>query len=269
MSKITRPRILAPERQRIILDLVNNNGSMTIEEICQKIDISPSTIRRDLDKLGSEHRIVRIHGGATSVNSKLIADDSNFIFDERANVQIKEKQAIARLAASYIEDHETIFIDGGSTLLELAKAIKHNTTLNVITTSIRAAFELTKNNGPRVIMVGGEIRAQSQDIIDTNIELLLKDLFLNKAFFGANTITTTGMTTTDETSQSIYKQLVARYAQKNFVLIDSTKFGNNGFFIANKPEDIDMYITDSNLSPENRQYYENNFHLNIRYAQVD
>jgi DeoR/GlpR family transcriptional regulator of sugar metabolism len=159
----------------------------------------------------------------------------------------EEKRRIARQAYVRIREGDTVYLDGGSTILELARLLRDRGDITVVTNSLRAATELAAS-GPRLILLGGEFRRRSQTVVGTLTRSLLETIYLDIAFMGTIGVTEEGLTTTDP-NEAYTKQLVMTRAQQVVLLADSTKIGKVSFAHAGKPGDIGVMITDGGADP--------------------
>jgi DeoR family transcriptional regulator, fructose operon transcriptional repressor len=234
---------LAPKRWDNLRALIRQNGVIRIEELCRQMRVSPATMRRDLDQLERAGVIRRVHGGAVSVESRL----EEPLFDDKTSLAAREKQRIATAALAFVEPQETVYLDGGSTVLELARLLRDRSDITVVTNSLRASQELA-GHGPRLILIGGEFRRLSQTMVGPLTRLLLQGLHLDRAFMGTIGMTVKqGLTTTDP-SEAFTKELVMRQARQVFVLADSSKVGKIAFACAGRIDDVDVIITDAKVS---------------------
>ena len=128
-------KALAPQRWDNLRTLIRERGVIRIEDLCRQLKVSPATMRRDLDQLEQGGAIRRVHGGAVSVESRL----EEPMFADKASLAVREKRRIAEAALTFIEPGDTIYLDGGSTVLELARLLRDRTNLTVATNSLRAA----------------------------------------------------------------------------------------------------------------------------------
>ena len=165
----------APRRLDNLRELIRGKGVIRIEEICSQLKVSPATVRRDLDQLEESGAIRRVHGGAVSVESRL----EEPLFDDKASIAAREKHHIAEAALQFIAPGDTIYLDGGSTVLEFAQLLHDRTNLTVVTNSLRAAHELA-GRGPRLILIGGELRRLSQTIVGPLTRCVLRDCMLTR-----------------------------------------------------------------------------------------
>jgi len=233
---------LAPRRLDNLRELIRGKGVIRIEEICSQLRVSPATVRRDLDQLEESGAIRRVHGGAVSVESRL----EEALFDDKASIAAREKNRIAEAALQFIATGDTIYLDGGSTVLEFAQLLHDRTNLTVVTNSLRAAHELA-GRGPRLILIGGELRRLSQTMVGPLTRCVLRELHVDKAFMGTLGLTLNeGLTTTDP-GEAYTKELVMSRARQVILLADSGKAGKVAFARAGRLENVHVFSTDKGL----------------------
>jgi DeoR/GlpR family transcriptional regulator of sugar metabolism len=242
-SKLVNPdfdqKALAPQRWDNLRALIRDNGVNRVEDLCRRLRVSAATVRRDLDLLERSGAIRRVHGGAVSAESRL--DES--LFADKTSLAVREKRCIAGAALKFIEPGDTIYLDGGSTVLELARLLGERSNLTVVTNSLHAAHELA-GRGPRLIVIGGELRRLSQTLVGPLTRLLLQELHLDKAFMGTiGFALKEGLTTTDP-SEAFTKQAVMGQARQVIVLADSSKAGKVSFASAGRWANVHVLITD-------------------------
>ena len=233
---------LAHQRHDNLRELIRGSGVIRVEEICRRLHISPATARRDLDELEAAGAIRRVHGGAVSVESRL----EEPLFDDKASIAAREKNRIAEAALKFVENGDTIYLDGGSTVLEFARLLRDRTNITVVTNSLRAAHELA-GRGPRLILIGGELRRLSQTMVGPLTRCVLQELHVDKAFMGTIGLTLKeGLTTTDP-SEAFTKEFVMSRARQVVLLADSAKAGKVSFARAGRLENVHVFITDKQL----------------------
>jgi DeoR/GlpR family transcriptional regulator of sugar metabolism len=187
--------------------------------------------------------IRRVHGGAVSVESRM--DEP--VFADKTSLATREKRRIAEAALTFVAPGDTIYLDGGSTVLELARLLRERTNLTVVTNSLHAAYELA-GRGPRLILIGGELRRLSQALVGPLTRLVLHELHLDKAFMGTIGFTLKeGLTTTDP-SEAFTKEIVMGQARQVIVLADSSKAGKISFARAGRWDKVQVLITDQPIS---------------------
>jgi DeoR/GlpR family transcriptional regulator of sugar metabolism len=235
-------KALAPERWDNLRALIRDSGVVRLEDICRQLKVSPATARRDLDQLERSGAIRRVHGGAVSTESRL--DEP--VFADKTSLAAREKRRIAEAALAFVEPGDTVYLDGGSTVLELARLLRERSNMTVVTNSLHAAQELS-GRGPRLIVIGGELRRLSQTLVGPLTRQVLTELHLDKAFMGTIGFSLKeGLTTTDP-SEAFTKQLVMGQARQVFLLADSSKARKVAFANAGNWDQVQVLITDKQI----------------------
>jgi len=243
MNKSTlQHKDLAAKRLDRLRTMVRQTRVVRIDDLARVLKVSPATVRRDLDRLESLGEIRRVHGGAVGIESRL----EEPLFDDKTAIAAREKHRIAQAAVKLIQPGDTLYLDGGSTVLELARLVRDRTNLTVVTNSLRAALELA-GRGPRLILIGGELRRLSQTVVGPLTRLLLEQLNVDTAFMGTIGVTVqAGLTTTDP-AEAYTKQLVSDRARRVVLLADRSKMGKVSFSRAGDLCQVDTLITDKSL----------------------
>ena len=171
-------------RQERIVALIGETGEGSIQELAELFKVSEMTIRRDLDSLAGQGRVIRTHGGAA------LAGRVSFEFDflKRKKQNQKEKEAIARRAAELVRDGQSVMLDSGTTPLAVARALRGKKGVTVITTSLPIASELQYQEGLRILLLGGYLRSDAPDMEGALTESNLEQLRADIAFLGADGI---------------------------------------------------------------------------------
>lgn len=232
-------RELAAERIDRIRELLQEQRVISVATLCEKTGASAATIRRDLAEMESKGLLQRVHGGAVSSISRL----EEPLFDDKAALAAEEKQAIAAAALKHIHNNDTLFLDGGSTVLALSRLLEDHNDITVVTNSLGVAITLC-GKGPRLIMTGGELRRRSQTLVGSLTEPLLAKLHVDCAFMGTIGLhLSDGLTTTDP-REAQTKSLVLAHARKTVLLADSSKIGKTSFIRFGTIKDLNTIITD-------------------------
>ena len=233
---------LSPQRREHIRLLVRESGIARVEDLRRELKVSVATVRRDLEVLEEEGLLRRVHGGAVSMESRL----EEAVFDDKTNQFSIEKRAIAEKAYKLIGQEESLYLDGGSTTLCLARLLKERNDLTVVTNSLRAAAELA-DSGPRVILTGGELRRISQTMVGPLTSAVLEQVRVDKAFMGTmGFCLKNGLTTTDP-NEAFVKSLVAEQATQVVLLADSSKAEKVSFARVSDWDRVDLLISDAML----------------------
>ncbi|MET3115127.1 DeoR family transcriptional regulator of aga operon [Pedobacter sp. CG_S7] len=232
------------ERHQFILNKIQIHGRLDVQNLCKELDVSSVTIRKDLKLLEDKNLLYRTHGGAT-LNNPYTADKP---VNEKQHLQSAEKNRIGALAATLIEENDSIIIASGTSVISLARNIQPKGSLTVITSALNVAMELLHQPNIEIIQLGGVVRKSSSSVIGPYSENILGDIFCSKLFLGVDGIDLGfGLTTTSALEAHTNRQMIAA-SQKIIVLADSTKFGKRGFGKICGIEQVDHVITDSGIS---------------------
>ena len=233
--------LAARRRQRLGL-IVDSRRAVRLDELSAALGVSQATVRRDLDALAATGRLRRVHGGAVAVDERL--DEPQF--DAKAGAAAAEKLRIGARAVELLEPDDTVYLDSGSTVLAAARLLHGWSRLTVVTNSLPAAVELA-GRGPRLIVIGGELRTTSRALVGPLTRLVLEDLHVDRALMGTFALSLEdGLTTTDP-SEGYTKQLVLRRTREVILLADSSKVGKRSFAGAGRLDEIDVLVTDTGI----------------------
>lgn len=234
------------ERQHTIYSLLKEHGHLSVAELAQKFQVSEMTIRRDLKSLASCGIIQRQHGGATFPN---ISPQADAHFFNRIGEAEKEKTAIGYAAAALIQPGDTIILDAGTSTLAVANAIE-NKELVVITNSIPISTVLSGQEEISVILTGGEVRNSTYALVGPITRSNLLNFNADKLFLGATGISLDRGLSTSNLFESEIKQAMIRSAKEVILVAHSLKFGQIYYHTFADWDEIDILITDSQLSSE-------------------
>ena len=175
--------MFAEERQSKIVQMVEKGKSIKVIDLAVQFGVSESTIRRDLQEMEEAKLLKRTHGGAVGIQRKSFEPT----FNEKKEEFLREKEAIGALAASLLEDGDSVILDTGTTTLEIAKRIK-DLRLTVITNALDIAEELSDVANIQLILTGGILRGNTRAMVGSLAEGTLKHFKADVAFIGANGI---------------------------------------------------------------------------------
>ena len=244
-SEFASRKLLSPEREKLIIDSLAG-GIRTIAELSARLGVSEATVRRDLQSLEDQRLVRRVHGGAEPVRRNGAGEP---LFNEKTSLNASEKELIAEKALDYIQDNDAIFLDGGSTVLALARKLHERKNLTVVTNSLMAASELMETSH-RLILLGGEFRARSRTLVGPLTSRILESLAIHTAFLGTMGFTAESGISTSDPNEAYTKELVMKRAGQVILLADSSKLGTPSLAGSGSVEDIDLIITDENVSDE-------------------
>ncbi len=232
------------QRHQHIITKLKNEGNVKVLDLCSALNVSSVTIRKDLKLLEEKELLFRTHGGAT-VSNPYTADRP---VNEKEKIKTAEKLRIGLAAAALIQPNDCIIIASGTTVLSLAKNIRPQGSLTVITAALNIAAELIHLSQIELILLGGLLRKSSSSVTGVYAERILEDFSCSKLFLGVDGIDLDfGLTTTNMMEAQLNRKMIGT-AQKTIVLADSSKFGKRGFGKICGIEDIEQVITDNNIS---------------------
>ena len=241
--------MLKTERHDTIVEMCRARGTVTVREIAEILGVSDMTVRRDLTELSEEGRLVRFRGGAKTTDSTLgrplICEPSHL---ERQLLHIDEKTHIAELAASRVQEGDTIFL-GSSTTVELVAQNLPNVPLRVVTNSL-PIFNLFADGDKReIILIGGAYRHHSGTFMGALAESALSSLGFDKAFIGVNGIRDGSLYTSYFDAGRLY-QIALERAREHLILADWSKMDMLGFYAFHDLMPDDIVVTDPAVGEE-------------------
>lgn len=246
--------MLAVSRQRLIIEMLHENGTVRVSELSELMQVTEKTIREDLEKLEAKGILKRIHGGAVlaDVDSQPAAASPLGSPATQAGIRFKEKEAIAEKAVSYIQEGDIIALDGGSTSLRIATRLR-NEPLTVVTNDIMIIRELAAHDLIRLVVPGG-YRHRNLLTMQGAWDWL-KKLNIHKLFLSTTGIHMEyGLTIFTEEHVAL-KQLLIECSKEVYGVADHSKFDKGALFTFATLDQVDMIITDYGLSQETADRY--------------
>jgi DeoR family ulaG and ulaABCDEF operon transcriptional repressor len=243
------------EREQLIIDRLKRSGFVSFKELEKHLAASPATIRRDLERLASSGRIVRVHGGAKSANaaiadSKTAAGLAGVPFHVNVTLHAEAKKAIGRAAAALCKPGESVVIDGGSTTLQMCAHLE-SLHLQVFTNSLHIVSALMPQAKTRLLIPSGQVFREQNIILSVTDDEPLPNVHAPKLFMGAASIGSSGLMQADSMLVSAEQKFIHRCEQL-IVLVDSSKFDGPSGHIVCALSEIDTVITDDAIRQEHR-----------------
>lgn len=214
--------MLTEQRYNAILNLVEERGSVTIGELKDVLGISESTARRDITALAKIGKLEKVFGGAMAVRDYISSTQEPSIAQKMV-LHSEEKKSIAQFAATLITPDDFIFIDAGTTTLAMLDFIPDSYTNSIVTSGISHAQKLAAK-GRHVILLGGDVKANTDAVVGSSSVLMLQQYHFTKGFFGTNGISHPAGFTTPDLEEALTKKTAMRQCRSPFILSDSSKF---------------------------------------------
>lgn len=241
--------MIPAERRRVILELIREERTVAVAELCERFDVSDMTIRRDLRELDREGLLRRVHGGAVSRLGRSYEPPYHW----RAAQNLEAKRAIGQAAAELIYDGNSIGLDVGTTTLEVVHALRElheSLQLTIVTASLPIANEIIANfpleSEVRLILTGGVVRAGELSMVGQFAEKMYRQLHVDKVFIGVGGVHLEEGLTEYNLEDAHTKPSLIRSARERIVLADSSKLGKTTFASVAPLSIVDVLITDWN-----------------------
>lgn len=207
------------ERKEKIAELIKQKELIYIEELMEMLpEVSESTIRRDLQSLAKEGRIVLLRGGAAKIK---VGAEFDLPLETKLVINMEAKERIARYAAALVNDGEVIYLDSSTTVLPMIKYLSDKQ-ITIVTSSTNIP-NMISNPKIKCIVLGGEVMTDFGSIVGTITENLLATMFFDKAFMGANGFSILGGVSSPHLTEGSKMKIAYRNSKKTFMLMDTTK----------------------------------------------
>jgi DeoR family glycerol-3-phosphate regulon repressor len=234
------------QRHESIIELVRRQGYVSTEELVEHFQVSPQTIRRDLNELAEQNRIQRHHGGAALTLSSAV----NAAYHDRKVMLLEEKKRIAERVASQIPDGATLFIDIGTTPEAVAHALMNHKNLRVVTNNLNVATLLMSKKDCRLILAGGEVRSRDGGIVGEATLDFISQFRLDYGILGISGIDIDGSLLEFDYHEVRTKRAIIENSRSVMLVTDHTKFGRNAMVNLGKMELIDYLFVDQMPPPQ-------------------
>lgn len=214
--------MLTEERYSKILEFVHQMGAVTVTQLTELLDTSESTIRRDLNALAQMNRLNKVHGGATALDRSLSSAMEEDV-TTKAGQNVAAKDAIARYAASVINQEDFVFIDAGTTTERMIDYLPEGTAATFVTNGVAHAKKLIQK-GLKAYIIGGQLKLSTEAVVGAEAINNLKRYNFTKCFLGANGVDLECGFSTPDTEEALVKEEAMHRSFVAYVLADSSKF---------------------------------------------
>lgn len=237
--------VLIIERQERVLELLRQRKTSPLEELARELDVSASTIRRDLDALEARGLVERTHGGVIYRGEHEDEIQHSIALAERMKEHVEEKKEIARFAATLVSSQMTILLDGGSTVIYTARQIEARP-LQVVTNSLGIANIFADDDGVELVLIGGTLYPRSGVLVGPIATGCVVDLHADLLLFSlAGIYENAGFNQNLEMAQ--VEQVMLQQAARSVLLMDSSKFGRKSLTRVCGLDEVDQIVTDSKV----------------------
>lgn len=234
--------MIPAERHRAILALLSSQEVVSINQLTQQLKVSHMTVRRDIGKLEADSRVISVSGGVQLTETL----HSELSHEAKTTQNQSAKVTIGLLASELVKPNTAVYLDAGTTALEIARKLMHRDDIMVITNDFAIAAFLMENSTCSLYHTGGKVDRENQSCVGSKAARLLNELNIDLAFVSTSSWSQRGISTPCE-DKILVKQAIVRSAKTNYLVSDSSKYGKIATFHAVDMNFFDAVITDSNF----------------------
>lgn len=247
------------ERLEKIKELLMEQGTVYVDDLSNRFQVTTMTIRRDLSKLSAENPAIRrCRGGAMLVTDITI----EATFPDKSVMNIDAKETIVRRALPLIQEGQTIYLDAGTTCYELAKLlIERPVPVEIVTNDLRTAYLLSRKNYS-VLVTGGGVERETGCLIGNFAESTLRMIHIDLAFLGATSIDENFVVSTPTQDKAFMKRLVLAQSGAAYLLVDQSKFYHRSRYPIYRLDALSGIFTDKVFSGESLDLMEK-YHIRL------
>jgi len=248
----------AAEREKLILDFLDQKGFVSFQDLERRMAASPATIRRDLERMTTAGLITRVRGGAKRAEGGKSAPRASHgdagrslvgvPFQENIHRNRPQKEVIGRAAAKLCSAGEAVMIDGGSTTLQMCQDLA-GLNLQVLTNSLHIVNALLTQPGTRVLVPAGQVFREQNIVLSAAGDDGMPRFHAPKLFMGAASVGAAGLMQADIILVAAERRLMDR-ADEIIVLVDSSKFDGSSGHVVCALSEIDVLVTDAGIATE-------------------
>lgn len=234
--------MIPAERQNLIVSRLESRGVLSIAELTELLGVSHMTVRRDLQQLERAGRVTTVAGGV-QLPEKILTEPSHHA---KAQLRHGEKAAIGRLAAAMVRPGAVVYLDAGTTTLEIAHALTGRDDIAIVTNDFVIAAHLMRNAACRLYHTGGEVERENRSCVGDPAAEAVRRFNFDTAFISTSSFSMRGVSTPSENKVAV-KRAIAQSAEESVLVTDSTKYGKLGTFNAVPLEALSAIVTDAGL----------------------
>jgi DeoR family transcriptional regulator, aga operon transcriptional repressor len=253
------------ERRAEILQELNKQPEVSVNQLSAMFRVSEVTIRKDLNELKRRNLLTRVRGGALRLPETNLGAD--LAIKEKQLFHYREKRAIGKLAASLINENETIILDSGTTTFEIAKNLHNFKHLTIVTNAINIAVELSSYNRFTVILLGGHLRESSLSTVGPLAESTLKIFYCDKLFLGVDSFNLEKGVSTPNIEEANINQTMMSMSKETIAVFDSSKFNKRSFTFIAPVDKMNTVVTDEGI-PMDIRIQLKKMHINLQIARL-
>ncbi|MEM9105821.1 MAG: DeoR/GlpR family DNA-binding transcription regulator [Pseudomonadota bacterium] len=227
-------------RQIDILDIARKDGRVEVEGLASRFDVTPQTIRKDLNELCELEKLQRVHGGAVFPSNTV-----NLAYQSRRDMASDGKMRIAAAAAQIVPNNSSVILNIGTTTEQVAHALRHHQRLMAITNNLNVALILSEAEEVEVVVTGGMVRKSDRGIVGAAAVDLIRQFKVDFAIIGASAIDEEGALLDFDYREVRVAQAIIEQARRKILVADHMKFQRRAPVQIGRLTDIDHFVTDA------------------------
>jgi len=230
------------KRQAAILKMLSEDGFVATDDMVSKFEVTPQTIRRDLNELNKFGLITRFHGGAGQAK-----DMGNRPYLDRVNTRVEAKQAIADMVQGLIPDGATLFMSSGTTIEAIARALTDHKSLKIVTNNVNVAQIMSQNETFEVMIAGGQVRSVDGGIVGLSSLEFMEQFHMDYGLVGTNSVDESGALWDFDQLEVRIARATIKNSHKVILVADYQKFGRRAMNRMGHVSEFDYLVTDKPL----------------------
>jgi DeoR/GlpR family transcriptional regulator of sugar metabolism len=244
-------------RLKDILGNLQKEGTVAVDQLSERLEVSLVTVRRDLDLLEQQGLLRRTHGGAVSIEPLFYEPFRNDrSFQAQVERQAQEKRRIGRAAAALIERGETIALTPGTTTTEVVRGLPLNHDITVVTNTVNVAMELSKRKDLKIFVTGGHLQGDWFSLVGPTAVQSLSQLLITTAFIGADGLDLKWGASCYSPDEAHLNSVMVKHSRRRIAVVDHSKFGMvTGWRICHTA-DLNVLVTDSGAPSSTTEPFE-------------
>jgi len=236
--------VISSERRRRILTAVHSDGAASVRRLAEELQVSESTIRRDLEFLDRNGELLRTYGGAVRPQPPSSGDGTESPFEEERNRDLDLKSRVAALAVGLVADGDVVVLDIGTTTPLVARGLRGRD-VTVVTSNLGVLDELRDDDAVRVVLLGGVLRRNYQTLVGSLTESTLRQVNADLVFLSCTGVKPNGRVVDNMAVETPVKQAMIEASERVVVLATEAKFPGQGSYRLCTLADVDVLVTTS------------------------
>lgn len=229
-------------RHQSLQNFLSARGYATIEELARHFEVTPQTVRKDINTLAHAGKVQRFHGGAGTLSGS-----ENILYDERKSIRLDEKRRIGALLAAHIPDGASVCINIGTTTEEAARALLEHKHLRVVTNSLNVASICARNPDFDVVIACGTVRHRDNGIVGASAERFMREFRVDYGIIGISGVDESGNLLDYDYREVAVARTIIECSRRVFLVTDSSKFGRPAMVRVGHLSDLNALFTSGPL----------------------